>query len=407
VSDAPRDVAGRPVGDESTLSRWAAAQVEAGSWVRRMFAEGQRLRALHGDEAVSDLALGQPLGEPSPQVREALQRAAAERGRERFGYMPNLGYPEVRERAALDVELPGVTRECVAMTGGAGAAMSLALRAFVDTGDEVIGVVPYFGEYRAYCAAAGARFVPVPSREDMSLDLGGIESALSPRTAALILNTPNNPSGHVVTAGELRALASLLEEHRRRSGRRVVLIVDAVYRRLVYPPHQSLNAMEFYGATVLARSFSKDLGLAGERIGYLAVHPELADVEVQRGLELCQRALGFVNAPATMQRMLLHLDSWDVDLQPFRERRDHAVRCAQDAGLDVAAPQGGLYLWMRSPWEDALSFAQALTEKLVIVAPGIAFGMPDRFRLCFTARREAVETAMARIAELSAVELTA
>ena len=390
----------------SGLSRWATVQVEAGSWVRRMFAEGQRLRALHGD-AVCDLALGQPLGEPSPQVREALQRAAAERGAQRFAYMPNLGYPEVRERAAQDVGFPGVTGECVAMTGGAGAAVSLALRAFVDPGDEVIGVVPYFGEYRAYCAAVGARFVAVPSLDDMSLDLGAIGAALGANTAALILNTPNNPSGHVATAAEMRQLAAMLDAHRSRTGRRVVLIVDAVYRRLVYPPNRDLNAMQFYDATVLARSFSKDLGLAGERIGYLAVHPELADQQVMRGLELCQRALGFVNAPATMQRMLLHLDSWEVDLRPFQERRDHAVQCARDAGLDVDAPQGGLYLWIRSPWDDGLSFAQALAEKLVIVAPGIAFGMPDRFRLCFTARRDALETAVTRIAEVSAVELTA
>jgi aspartate aminotransferase len=371
------------------LSQWATVQVEAGSWVRRMFAEGQRLRALHGDDAVADLALGQPLGEPSAQVREALHRAAAERGPARFGYMPNLGYPEVRERAARDVGFPGVTRDHIAMTGGAGAAMSLALRAFVDPGDEVVG------------------FIAVPSGEDTSLDLSALEASLTERTAAVILNTPNNPNGHVATAVEMQGLGDMLRAHRMRTGRRVVLIVDAVYRRLVYPPARHLNAMEFYDATVLARSFSKDLGLAGERIGYLALHPELGDTQVQRGIELCQRALGFVNAPATMQRMLLHLESWDVDLQPFQERRDHAVRCARENGLDVDVPQGGLYLWLRSPWDDGLSFAQALAEKLVIVAPGIAFGMPDRFRLCFTARRDALETAMARIAEVSAVELTA
>ena len=393
--------------DESPLSDWAAEQVEAGSWVRRMFNEGQRLRALHGDDAVADLALGQPLAEPSPQVREALQRAAAERGAARFAYMPNLGYPEVRERAALDVRFAGVTRDRIAMTGGAGAAISLALRTFVDPGDEVIGVIPYFGEYRPYCAAVGARFVAVPSRDDMSLDLAAIEAALTPRTAALILNTPNNPSGYVVTASELQALAAMLDAHRRSTGRRVVLVVDAVYRGLVYPPKPSLNAMDFYDATVLARSFSKDLGLAGERIGYLAVHPELGGAEVERGLELCQRALGFVNAPATMQRTLLHLDAWDVDLQPFQERRDHAVQCAREAGLEFEPPQGGLYLWLRSPWSDALEFAQALAEKLVIVAPGVAFGMADRFRICFTAPHDALERAMARIAEVSAVELTA
>jgi aspartate aminotransferase len=402
-----RHVVVKGVAPESPLSRWARAELDAGSWVRRMFAEGQRLRALHGDDAVHDLALGQPLGEPPQAVREALQRAAAERGTQRFAYMPNLGYAEVRERAAQDVAFPGVTRDAVAMTGGAGAALSLALRSFVDPGDEVIGFTPYFGEYRAYCSAAGARFVAVPSRPDMSLDLAATEAALSRRTAAVILNTPNNPSGHVTTEEELRGLAELLQAHRRRSGRQVVLVVDAVYRRLVYPPAHDANPMEHYDGTVLARSFSKDLGLAGERIGYLALHPALADLDARRALEVAQRALGFVNAPATMQRMLLHLDPWDVDLAPFRERRDHAVACARDAGLDLDAPQGGLYLWIRSPWGDGLAFTQALAEKLVIVAPGIAFGMPDRFRVCFTAPRDALETAMARIAEVGAVELTA
>ena len=391
----------------SAISEWARDQVEAGSWVRRMFAEGQRLRALYGEDAVCDLALGQPLGEPTVAVREAIQLAARERGARRFGYMPNLGYPEVRERAALDVGHPGVGVDSVAMTSGAGAAISLALRAFVDPGDDVIGFVPAFGEYRPYCAAAGARFVPLPSHGDMSLDVDALATALTERTAAVILNTPNNPSGHVATDAELRALAATLELHRRRTGRRVVLIVDAVYRRLVYTPARDLDVMAYYDATVLARSFSKDLGLAGERIGYLALHPALSDAETQRALEVCQRALGFVNAPATMQRALLHLDSWDVDIAPFRERRDHALRCARQAGLDVVEPQGGLYLWIRSPWDDGLTFTQALAEKLVIVAPGIAFGADDHFRVCFTAPRDGLETAMARIAEVGAVELTA
>jgi len=396
-----------PLHQQSRISEWAHDQVEAGSWVRRMFAEGQRLRALYGDDAICDLALGQPLGEPSEAVRQAIQRAAVERGAGRFGYMPNLGYAETRERAAADVGYPGVGAESVAMTSGAGAAVSLALRTFVDAGEDVIGFTPYFGEYRAYCAAMGARFVPLPSHDDMSLDADALEAALSERTGAVILNTPNNPSGHVTGADELQALSALLQTHRRRTGRRVVLIVDAVYRRLVYAPARDLDVMATYDATVLARSFSKDLGLAGERIGYLALHPELSDTQTQRALEVCQRALGFVNAPATMQRMLLHLDSWDVDIAPFQERRDHALRCAREAGLDVVEPQGGLYLWIRSPWRDGLSFTQALAEKLVLVAPGIAFGARDRFRVCFTAPRDGLETAMASIAEVGAVELTA
>jgi aspartate aminotransferase len=366
------------------LSRWAASQLVAGSWVRRMFSEGERLRALHGPDAVADLSLGQPLGEPAEAVRAALQAAAAERGADRFGYMPNLGFPEVRARVAAEAGV-GVGPDCIALTGGAGAAICLALRAFVDPGDEVVGVVPFFGEYRAYCASTGATWVTATSAADFGLDLGAVERALTPRTAALILNTPCNPSGHVATTTELGALAALLERHRRRHGRRVVLIVDEVYHRLVYPPAVHVHPFAVHPATVLARSFSKDLGLAGERIGYLVLHPELGTPEVMRGLELCQRALGFVNAPATMQRMLAHLPSLQVDVAPHLARRDLAVGLAREAGLEVAEPQGGLYLWVRAPGGEGLAVAGALAQQRVLVAPGVAFGMDGWLRLCFTA----------------------
>jgi aspartate aminotransferase len=305
------------------------------------------------------------------------------------------------------VSFAGVDESCIAMTGGAAAAMSLALRTFVDPGDDVVGVIPYFGEYRAYCASVGATWTPVASTQAFPLDIDAIAEALSPRTAAVIINSPCNPSGHVIDAGELDALAGLLTRHGERTGRRVLLIVDEVYRQLLFPPARRVEPFDAYPWTALARSFSKDLGLAGERIGYLALHPLLVSTDVTRGLEMAQRALGFVNAPATMQRMLLHLSSWSVDIAPYAERRDHAMRCAADAGLDVVAPQGGLYLWARSPWRDGLAYVSALAERRILVAPGIAFGMPDWLRICFTAPREQLERAMVVAADVSAVELTA
>ncbi|HEX3606176.1 MAG TPA: aminotransferase class I/II-fold pyridoxal phosphate-dependent enzyme [Candidatus Dormibacteraeota bacterium] len=388
-------------GGRGMLSRWTAAQLEAGGWVRRMFTEGERLRALHGPDSVADLSLGQPLDEPADAVRAAIAAAAAERGAERFGYMPNLGFPEARARVAADAGVD-VGPECIALTGGAGAAICLALRAFVDPGDEVVGVVPFFGEYRAYCASAGATWVTAASAPDHGLDLGALERALTPRTAAVILNTPCNPSGHVATAAELTGLAAVLEHHRRRHGRQVVLIVDEVYHRLVYPPSTHLHPFSVHPATVLARSFSKDLGLAGERIGYLALHPELATPEVMRGLELCQRALGFVNAPATMQRMLVHLPSLDVDLAPFQARRDLALELATDAGLEVADPQGGIYLWVRVPGGDALALASTLAQRRVLVAPGAAFGTAGWLRVCFTAPVPALRRGLGVIGECAA-----
>lgn len=384
----------------SPLSSWTAAQAESGGWIRRMFQEGRRLKALHGDAAVADLALGQPL-EPSDTVRQAFAAATAERHQGRFAYMPNLGYPDTRERAAADVGHAGVTAGGIAMTTGAAGALTLALRAFVEPGEEVISIAPHFSEFRLYCETSGARFVPVDARADLTIDVEAVEAALNGRTSAILINTPSNPTGHVIGDAELREVAALLEAHRRRHDRQVLMIVDEVYHRIVYPPGAVTGVFAHYEHSVLARSFSKDLGLAGERIGYLALHPSLSTEPVQRGLEVCMRALGFVSAPATPQRALVHLDDWAVDTAPHRRLRDLAYRGAKGAGLDLAEPQGALYLWARSPWPDTLAFVQALAERRVLVTPGVAFGAPDHVRLCFTAGSAALDQAFVAIRELT------
>jgi aspartate aminotransferase len=395
MDDSPR----RP---GSPLSGWASRQVDEGGWIRRMFAEGQRLRDAHGDEEVIDLSLGQPLDAPEV-VREAFVRAAAESFPGRHAYMPNLGYPELRERAAEDVDFAGVTASSIAMTGGAAGAICLALRAFLDAGDEVVGVAPYFPEFRGYCETGGLSFVSVPS-DDVSLrvDIDALVRALSERTAAVIINTPSNPSGHVIEDEEMAAVVDVIEHHNRRTGRRILLIVDEAYRNLVYAPTHRVEPFDHYEHAVLARSFSKDMGLAGERIGYLALHPSLATSQTDRGLESCMRALGMVSAPATAQRALLQLDSWHIDTQPYRVLRDHAREAALSAALDVAEPQGGIFLWIRSPWPDTLGFVGALAAERVLVTPGIAFETPDRFRLCFTTTPERLTRALTTAGELAA-----
>ena len=376
-----------------TISRWSRAQLQDGGWIRRMFMEGVRLRAEHGDDAVTDLSIGQPL-EAGDAIVNAFHEAIDDRFAGRFGYMPNLGYIEVRERAAEDVGFAGVSADCIAMTSGAAAAICVALRTFVDPGEDVIGAAPFFPEFRMYCEAASARFIPVPVREDdLSLDLEGIEAALSPHTAAVLLNSPCNPSGHVLHADELSGLASLLERHNARHDRRVLLIIDEVYRRLIYAPHERVEPLAAYSHTVLARSFSKDLGIAGERIGYLVLHPSLAAPETHLGLAQSMRALGFVNAPATAQRALLHLDSWDIFLPPYRERRDLLMQRLIGAGFAAAEPQGGIYLWLRSPWPDTLQLIDELSRRRVLLTPGVAFGVPSHIRICFSAPLPKLEVA--------------
>jgi aspartate aminotransferase len=389
-----------------TISRWSRAQMQDGGWIRRMFMEGERLRAEFGESTVADLSIGQPLEAPEAIV-EAFAAASRERFRGRFGYMPNLGYSEVRERAAEDVDFPGITVDSVAMTSGAASAIAIAIRTFVDPGDDVIGVAPYFPEFRLYCETASARFVPVPTGPDLRLDLDAISAALSAHTAAVILNSPSNPSGHVLDGGELSGLAALLTAHNSRQDRKVLLIVDEVYRRLIYLPYKRAEPLAAYEHTVLARSFSKDLGVAGERIGYLVLHPTLVSAETHRGLAQSLRALGFVNAPATAQRALLHLDSWEINPIPYRERRDIVMERVRADGLDAAEPQGGLYLWVRSPWPDTLQLIDALAARRVLLTPGIAFGVPSHVRLCFSAPRPKLSIAMDALAKLAAEPISA
>jgi aspartate aminotransferase len=317
--------------------------------------------------------------------------------------MPNLGYPELRERAAEDVDFAGVTASCVAMTGGAAGAMCLALRAFLAPGDEVLGIAPYFPEFRPYCETGGLSFSPVRSDDSTQrVDVDALVRALTERTAAVIINTPSNPSGHVIENDELRDIVDVVEHHNRRTGRRLLLIVDEAYRNLVYAPAQRVEPFAHYEHTVLARSFSKDMGLAGERIGYLALHPSLGGEETDRGLETCMRALGMVNAPATAQRTLLQLDSWHIDVAQYRRLRDHALDAARRAGLDAAEPQGGIFLWIRSPWADPLAFVAALAERHVLVTPGIAFEAPERLRLCYTTTEGRLSQALAVAGEVAA-----
>ena len=383
-----------------TISRWSKAQLQDGGWIRRMFMEGLRLRAELGEDAVADLSIGQPL-EAGEAVVNAFHAAIDDRFAGRFGYMPNVGYAEVRERAAEDVGLPGITSDCVAMTPGAAAAICVALRTFVDPGDDVIGVAPYFPEFRLYCETASARFTPVAVRDDdLRLDLDAIEAALSPRTAAVLLNSPSNPSGHVLDAGEIEGLAAILERHNARHDRRVLVIVDEVYRRLIYEPHARVDPLAAYPHTVLARSFSKDLGIAGERIGYLVLHPTLATNETHLVLAQSMRALAFVNAPGTAQRALLHLPSWEINLTPYRERRDHVMRRVRAASLDAAEPQGGIYLWLRSPWPDTLELIDRLARNRVLVTPGVAFGIPTHMRLCFSAPLKKLDLAFDALTDL-------
>jgi aspartate aminotransferase len=315
--------------------------------------------------------------------------------------MSNAGYLPVRELVAHHASLPDVDASRIIMTAGAAGALALALRTFADPGEEVLVLPPYFPEYVGYCRAARLKPVFAPlSNAGPYFDVGRFQEAISGRTRIVLLNTPVNPTGHVLSEQELSTLADTLDETNRRRRRPIVLVVDEVYHRVVFGPAAHLCPLLQHHPTVLARSFSKDFGLAGERLGYLVLDPLFDTRVVVPGIEHWQRALGFVNAPATAQRALLHLADWRVDLQPLRRAREEAYAAFSSAGLDVLMPDAGLYIFARTPTTDSGAFVAALASGGIFVVAGESFGAPGWFRACFARKLEVIRAAGVGVARL-------
>jgi aspartate aminotransferase len=383
------------IAHQSPLVPWLQEEIAGGGWIRKMFTRGQELRAKHGADAVADLSLGQPLP-PGDDVREAFERAASDRRAGRFGYMPNAGLPALRERCAAELGSDGVTPESITVTGGAAGAICVALHAFAPPGSRIVTQAPYFPEFPLYARTAGCTLTAVPATTDSGLDLERLEREIDADTGAVILNTPCNPSGHVATRDELQQLVRILE----RQPQRPVLLVDEVYHNFHYEPAQRVDPLALYDRTIIARSFSKDIGIAGERLGYLVLHPSMTGDDTRRGIDTCMRALGFVNGPATAQIAMTQLPSWRIDLEPYRRRRDLLVDGLRALGVEVASPDGAIYAWIKSPREDALEMIEALSEQRVLMTPGVAFGVPTHIRACFSVPTQTIEAAIAAFSSL-------
>ncbi len=307
------------------LSARMREETSRSSWIRRMSEEAARLRALHGPDAVQDFSLGNPSTEPPEEFRAVLEDLLSDPSHRLHGYMPNGGFPDTR-RAVADylsleqgVEIPAGN---VVMTCGAAGGLNVIFRTILDPGDEVIVSSPYFVEYGFYAANHGGVLRPVPAAPDFGPDLGAIEAAITPRTRAVLINSPNNPTGRVYPASALAGLAGLLRRASREAGRLVYLVSDEPYRKIVYDGVEVPSVFAAYENTIITSSYSKELSLAGERIGYLAAQPAIPEVaSLMEGLVMANRILGFVNAPALMQRAVARLQGACVDLALYRRNR--------------------------------------------------------------------------------------
>jgi aspartate aminotransferase len=357
------------------------------SWIRKMFEEGARLKAEHGAENVFDFSLGNPNLPPPEQFNEILRDTVDSCGLGDHCYMPQAGYAQVCESIAdyLTTE-QGVAISCdeIIMTCGAAGALNVIFKALLDPGDEVLTPAPCFVEYRFYADNHGGVLKMAPTRPDFSLDLDELEKAITDKTKVVLINSPNNPTGQIYDKASLDALGALITRKSEAYGRTIYLVSDEPYRKIVFGDARVPSIFQSYPQSIIATSYSKDISIPGERIGFAAVNPAATYKQaLMAGMALTNRILGFVNAPALMQRVVACMQGMSVDIGEYQRKRDLLCDGLADAGYDFTTPPGAFYLFPRTPIEDDVAFVRDLQKELILVVPGSGFAGPGHFRIAF------------------------
>jgi aspartate aminotransferase len=368
------------------------------SWIRKMFETGNELKAKYGRDMVFDFSLGNPNLEPPEELNKALKGLLEKNPPHLHGYMPNAGYPEVRDRIAEYItEEQGVvlTGEQIIMTCGAGGALNVAFKSILNPGDVVLASTPCFMEYAFYVDNQGGALKLVKGKEDFDLDVDSFESSITGNTTAIIINSPNNPSGRVYPKSTIEALGEMLRRKSSETGRTIYLVSDEPYRKIVYDGMVVPSVLASYENTIVATSYSKDLSIPGERIGFLAVHPKAEDgPNLIGGMILCNRILGFVNAPALWQRVVAQTQGLSVDVSTYKKKRDMLCDGLSQIGYSFRKPEGTFYLFPQSPTEDEMQIVEALQSELVLTVPGKGFDYPGHFRIAFCVEDAVIERSL-------------
>ena len=358
------------------------------SMIRKMFEAGIELKRTYGEDNVYDFSLGNPDVPPPPEIKTAMLEIAAKSDQPfAFGYMPNAGENLCRSALAELVSAEQnttVSPANIVVTCGAAGGINAFFRATLTPGDEVLCIAPYFVEYGFYAGNFGGILKPVMSNEDFSLNVERIAAAITDKTRAIILNSPNNPTGKIYSRAELDEVGKVLYAARKKTGRMIYIVSDEPYRFLNYDNCEVPSMFEVYDGTVVIGSFSKTLSLPGERIGYIAVNPALENAaELLGGLTLTNRTLGFVNAPVVAQQLIAKCINARIDLDIYRRRRDLMAQVLTDAGIEFTMPGGAFYFFPKSPVADETLFIDALLKERILAVPGRGFGLPGYFRLAF------------------------
>jgi len=389
-----------------TISKKVEGIIANSSFIRKMFEEGARLKAEHGPENVFDFSLGNPNLPPPEQFKSIMHEIIDADEAGTHGYMPQPGYPHVRDDVAAyltkehGVDISG---EEVLMTCGAAGALNVILKAVLDPQDEVLSPRPCFVEYRFYVENHNGVFKTVPTKEDFSLDLEALAGAITEKTKVVLINSPNNPTGQVYSKESLNSLGTLLEEKGKALGHTIYLVSDEPYRKIVYDDVVVPSIFQSYRESIVATSYSKDISIPGERIGFVAVNP-LATFrgELTGAMAITNRILGFVNAPALMQRAVARLQGKSVDINEYKRKRDLLCDGLASCGYEFIRPPGAFYLFPKAPIEDDVAFAKVLQDELILVVPGSGFAGPGYFRIAFCCDDDTIVNALPGFAKVMA-----
>ena len=385
------------------------------SAIRAMFVEGKAMAEKYGAENVYDFSLGNP-ATPAPatlndSIRDLLDEAdkkGAAGSLELHGYMENAGYKDVREAIAANLNKrfgPAFDDHNIVMTVGAAGGLNIIFKTVLDPGDEVIVFAPFFGEYRQYAANFDSEIVTVnPDLKTFLPDLNDFEAKITEKTKALIVNTPNNPTGVIYKPETMEAIASILEKKQKEFGHDIYLVSDEPYRELVYDGNKEDFLTKYYKNTIVGYSFSKSLSLPGERIGYVVVPNEASDAEdLIRGIEISNRTLGFVNAPSLIQKAVARCLDEKTDVSFYDENRKMLYDGLTELGFTCIKPEGAFYLWVKSPVDNEEEFVEEGKKLHLLMVKGSAFGCGGFVRLAYCVSHETVKNSLPAFEKLAQV----
>jgi aspartate aminotransferase len=389
------------------ISNKMESLVKNSSVIRAMFEEGKRLAAIYGEENVFDYSLGNPNVEPPEDVQRAVIDIITEESPNLVhGYMNNSGFEDVRQKIAEyinDKNKTNLTLENIIMTCGAAGGLNIILKTIINPSDEVIVLAPFFGEYTNYVNNFDGKLVIVQTnKQNFQPDFKAFEEGITSKTKAVIINTPNNPTGVIYTEESLKKMADILEKKQTEYNTSIYLISDEPYKEIAYDGAKVPFILNYYRNSFIGYSYSKSLSLPGERIGYIVVNPEIEDFsDTVAALNVANRILGFVNAPSLFQKVIAKTLGAEVDVNIYKKNRDLLYNHLISLGFECVKPEGAFYLFPKALIEDDKKFAEEAKKYNLLIVPGSAFGCPGYFRLAYCISYQKIEKSLQSFTKLA------